>query len=316
MDEWNTHDCFFFLVGGGGGFRARERWYLLFSLWFCLAGYRCSLGEILFKPVSPYLAEVLKFLEGQNYTFLFFELSLLLMWVFVETNTHTHKKWSMRERDNEVRQRRIGRVCRWTYVCSRGFFQPFFLPVTISDGREPVLRLQSAGCMKLHEHLSSATYGYDTSIHLLRIGFSISSPRRPSSPANYIYIHISFFSPDEGCLDWKTDRNDVGYVLHALHSSGEIHKLHPYLLGHTQKQLPVCTAEPFSWKCSKHMQKKDTFFAVLFSACMSPHLQASPPISRFQLPISSTELTKSKQNEKSSFPPCPPFFFFSSFGRK
>lgn len=160
--------------------------------------------------------------------------------------------------------------------------------------------------MKLHEHLSSATYGYDTSIHLLRIGFSISSPRRPSSPADYIYIHISFFSPDEGCLDWKTDRNDVGYVLHALHSSGEIHKLHPYLLGHTQKQLPVCTAEPFSWKCSKHMQKKDTFFAVLFSACMSPHLQASPPISRFQLPISSTELTKSKQNEKSSFPPCPP----------
>lgn len=51
-------------------------WLVTVVVW----GRSClSLGEILFKPVSPYLAEVLKFLEGQNYTFLFFELSLLLM---------------------------------------------------------------------------------------------------------------------------------------------------------------------------------------------------------------------------------------------
>lgn len=85
-----------------------------------------------------------------------------------------------------------------------------------------------------------------------------------------------------------------------LHNSGEIYNHHLYLLGHTQKQLPVSTAEPFSW-VPLEMQQAYTekrYFFFSFSACMPPHLQASPPISRFQLPISSTEMIKSKQKKK------------------
>lgn len=78
-----------------------------------------------------------------------------------------------------------------------GLFQPF------SDGREPVPGLQSAACMKLHKHLSSATY--DTSIHLLQIislsdGFYYLFPTQAIIIRKYIYIYIhrSLFSLDEG----------------------------------------------------------------------------------------------------------------------
>lgn len=109
------------------------------------------------------------------------------------------------------------------------------------------------------------------------------------------------------------------YCMHSipLHNSGEIYNHHLYLLGHTQKQLSVSTAEPFSWVPLEMQQAyaEKRYFFFSFSACMPPHLQASPPISRFQLPISSTEMIKSKQKKKkASF--LPPFFFFSWFGRK
>lgn len=108
------------------------------------------------------------------------------------------------------------------------------------------------------------------------------------------------------------------YCMHSipLHNCGEIYNHHLYLLGHTQKQLPVSTAEPFSWVPLEMQQAyaEKRYFFSSFSGCMPPHLQASPPISRFQLPISSTEMIKSKQKKKSLF--SPPFFFFSWFGRK
>lgn len=92
------------------------------------------------------------------------------------------------------------------------------------------------------------------------------------------------------------------YCMHSipLHNSGEIYNHHLYLLGHTQKQLSVSTGEPFSWVPLEMQQAyaEKRYFFFSFSACMPPHLQASPPISRFQLPISSTEMIKSKQKKK------------------
>lgn len=103
-------------------------------------------------------------------------------------------------------------------------FMPFFLPVTISDGREPVPRLHSAGCMKLHKNLSTATY--DTSIHLLQVmslsdGFYYLFSTQAIITRKYIYLYIYIYHFSllmKGWLNWKTDRSDVGYVLHALNS--------------------------------------------------------------------------------------------------
>lgn len=101
VDEWSTHNCFFL-----GRFSCA--WKMIrppFSLGFCLVGYRCSGGKggFLFKPVSPYLAEVIPswcFLKAKIRLFFIFGLSLLLnVSLCRNTHTYTHTKSDQCERE-------------------------------------------------------------------------------------------------------------------------------------------------------------------------------------------------------------------------
>lgn len=191
-----TPTIVFFFGGGGGGFRARERWYLLFSLGFCLAGYRCSLGGILFKPVSPYLAEVLKFLEGQNYTFLFFELSLLLMWVFVETHTHTHTKSDRCERETmrSDRDELGGYVDERMYVAAASFSRSSFpWRFRMVENRFYDCRAQAAwNCMNIYHLLHTDMIHQFTSFGSALVSLPHAGHHHPQ--ITYIYTYIIFLS--------------------------------------------------------------------------------------------------------------------------
>lgn len=108
------------------------------------------------------------------------------------------------------------------------------------------------------------------------------------------------------------------YCMHSipLHNCGEIYNHHLYLLGHTQKQLPVSTAEPFSWVPMEMQQayaEKRYFFPPFLPVCLliCKHHPPSADFNYLSLPQKWSSQSKKK---KASF--LPPFFFFSWFGRK
>lgn len=138
------------------------------------------------------------------------------------------------------------------------------------------------------------------------------------SPLHAGYHHSQILLMKPG-LDWKTDRNDVGYVLHALNSSTQqwrTHKLHPYLPGHTYAESDCQSALPnhSPGNAASICRKKILFFIFLFRLFVSSFAGITP-----HQPISTTYLFHRNdqvkaEKKKSFFSPRPtpllPLFMF------
>lgn len=106
-----------------------------------------------------------------------------------------------------------------------------------------------------------------------------------------------------------------------LHSCGDIHILHPYLLGHTHKQLPVCTAEPFSWVALGMQQAyagKRYFFWVLFCLYASSFtsIKLHQPISTTYLFHGNDQVKAKKKKPLLALPPSSSFHVSAENERK